>query len=70
MKKGNLTPKTITAPLAAFTMACILFADIPTAQAMDPATVARLEVPNALDLVSVAPKPRCAERTQRGKFTG
>ncbi|KAK1719315.1 uncharacterized protein BDZ83DRAFT_463381 [Colletotrichum acutatum] len=26
MKKGNLTPKTITAPLAAFTMACILFA--------------------------------------------
>ncbi|KXH48957.1 hypothetical protein CNYM01_05294 [Colletotrichum nymphaeae SA-01] len=24
--KGNLTPKTITAPLAAFTMACILFA--------------------------------------------
>ncbi|KAK1999270.1 hypothetical protein LX36DRAFT_669622 [Colletotrichum falcatum] len=26
MRKGNLTPKTITAPLAAFTMACILFA--------------------------------------------
>ncbi|KAF9880765.1 hypothetical protein CkaCkLH20_01807 [Colletotrichum karsti] len=26
MRKGNLTPKTITAPLAAFTMACLLFA--------------------------------------------
>ncbi|KZL68496.1 hypothetical protein CI238_00167 [Colletotrichum incanum] len=26
MRKGNLTPRTITAPLAAFTMACILFA--------------------------------------------
>ncbi|KXH44818.1 hypothetical protein CSIM01_12690 [Colletotrichum simmondsii] len=70
MKKGNLTPKTITAPLAAFTMACILFADILTARAMAPATVALLEAPNALDVVSVAPRPRCVERTQRGKFTG
>ncbi|KAF4785520.1 hypothetical protein HER10_EVM0007092 [Colletotrichum scovillei] len=82
MKKGNLTPKTITAPLAAFTMACILFAgnfgikkltmcrDILTARATGPATVARLEVSNAFDVVSVAPKPRCVKRTQRGKFTG
>ncbi|KAK1700744.1 hypothetical protein BDP55DRAFT_723234 [Colletotrichum godetiae] len=62
MKKGNLTPKTITAPLAAFTMACILFADILTARTMDPATAVRLEISNAMEV-------NAASDTQRGKLT-